>query len=183
MFIFFSKVIWLRTLSNCDDEEREGDKHTDIKRDHASTRGMHKCVCACDRRGCTCVCACVRACVHVCVCTSDLLSLSAKEKEMEGGWPCLGLMWVLSIAAVCVTACVNVLGVWVCVCACPCLWVMCSTLLLVETAKGKVAATSPSLGRDPGLQQPGRRGPGLLEKDMWLQNTSSEEHEPCCSIT
>lgn len=129
----------------------------------------------------------VRACVHVYMCVPALVT-SCLYQPKSRRWKAAGraCVWCESYPQrrfVWLLVSMSLGGVCVCPCQCACLWVMYSNLLLVETAKGKVAATSPSLGRDPGLQQQGRRGPGLLEKDMWLQNTSSEEHEPCCSIT
>lgn len=64
--------------------------------------------------------------------------------------------------SICVTSLVSVL------CMCMCVWDLSSTSLLVDPAKGKVAATSFSLGLwAPGWALAARQegpGPGLLEE-------------------
>lgn len=112
----------------------------------------------------------------VCACTNEILSVPDREKE--------------GISAVCIyvlrESCVQVLlktaPGWGSMCdqswyvlslrVSVCLWVMCSTLLLVTPVKEKAAVTSPSLGRDPGTQA----GPQWLNRICsgmeWLEEVA-----------
>jgi len=92
---------------------------------------------------------------------------------MGGGWLYLCVIWVLSVGdaegsilsvALCVTSCVNVLDVSVCVSQ------ICAQLhYLLNLQRGKWQpcpldqAETLVPGHWTGLQQPGGRGPGLLE--------------------
>lgn len=88
-----------------------------------------------------------RACA--CSCISDLLSVPAPEEEGTWLW-CWCVMGVLCVGA----AGSSVLAVASCVSECPvrvsvCLWDTSSASLLVEPTKGKAAAVSLILGREP----------------------------------
>lgn len=113
---------------------------------------------------CGCVCACEPRECHVCACSSDLLSLPAPVRRGLGCL-CLCVTCVLCVGAVassalsvvvCATGCISVLP------GCP--WHRCSASLLLEPAKGKLAAVSLSLGGElgtlgTGLGSSGRAGP------------------------
>lgn len=95
---------------------------------------------------CTCLWTWRMLCVYAC--TSELLSLLAREDEGFLAFS-ICLTWVLCISAAegslwCVIS-VSCLCLRVSVC----LWGMCSALLLAECAKVKVAAMFPRLDRDP----------------------------------
>lgn len=64
-----------------------------------------------------------------------------------------------------------------CMCVSPCLWDTCLASPRVESARGKVAAMSPSLGRDPG--SPGTRlGSSSRAGESWAGAAGGDYHAP-----
>lgn len=91
----------------------------------------------------------------LCMCLQSWTLVSINWRRGRGlSCLCLYFMWVQCVSTVEVSP-----GLWQpmwlvmsvsCVYLCVCVWNTCSALLLVESAKGKVSAVCPSLGRDAG---------------------------------